>query len=82
MKRGDDTSADAAKGDVARLQDMLRQVPVGSGKAYNGPTSGQYDQKTENAVERYQRHIGLSPTGVANAATLAVLAGQTQAPVG
>ncbi len=71
MKIGDDTSGDPAGGDVARLQDMLKQVTAAQ---FNGQTTGKYTKATENAVRRYQEHIGLSPTGIANSLTLAVLA--------
>lgn len=71
MQRGD-------KGlDVEVLQGMLTDHPE-SDRWTPITIDGHYGPQTEDSVTSFQRYIGMEKTGVANAITLSVLAGQSQ----
>src|SRR6185369_1201974 len=55
-------------GGVKLLQEMLRSVGQ-----YSGPSSNQFDAKTEEAVKRFQSSEGLKADGSPGAKTLARL---------
>lgn len=73
LQRGDKSR------DVTILQGMLNTHPQ---KALWTPLGidGDFGPATEESVKKFQRYIGLDITGVANAITLSVLAGQSQVP--
>jgi peptidoglycan hydrolase-like protein with peptidoglycan-binding domain len=62
---------------VTRVQRAL--VDIGYGLPTNG-VSGQYDQDTVDAVKRFQREVGLPPSGKIDTETLDALAAVAPAP--
>ncbi|MBX5466008.1 MAG: L,D-transpeptidase family protein [Firmicutes bacterium] len=61
--------------DVVELERLLRQAGV-----YPGPLEGLYTDAVTEAVRRFQAMTGLSPTGIADAATVERLKAFTAAP--
>ena len=55
----------------ATLRQVQKRLSVSG--YYEGESSGQFDQRTREALERYQRETGLQPTGLPDQASLSRL---------